>query len=117
MIATQSPAMITTKLGGVKMAKYLVAYAKIIVDKDNGISLAGVYFGGIGDTKDEAEVIARDCVNTIRGGTILPKVMPLEDNGQVLEALYDATDKFERVTQNMVEADATVNRARARKKR
>lgn len=116
MIATQSPAMVT-KLGGVQMAKFLVAYAKIVVDKDNGISLAGVYFGGVGDTKDEAETIARECVNTIRGGTILPKVMILEDNGQVLEALYDATDKFERVTKNMVEADATVNRARAKKKR
>lgn len=114
MIAAQ-PANVL--LRGADMSKYLVAYAKIVVDKENGISLAGVYFGGIGDTPAEAEIIARECVNTIRGGTILPKVMPLEDNGHVLEALYDATDKFERVTENMKEADATVNRARARKKR
>ncbi len=104
------------KLRGNFMAdKFMVAYAKVTVDKDEGISLAGVFFGGIGDTHQEAEGIARECVNTIRGGTILPRVIKLERDGQVIDALYDATEKFERVTQSMVETDAIVNRGRKKK--
>ena len=104
------------KLRGNHMAdKYMVAYAKITVDKDDGIALAGVFFGGIGDTHQEAEGIARECVNTIRGGTILPKVVKLDRDGQVIDALYEATEKFERVTQNMIETDEIVNRGRKKK--
>jgi len=92
--------------------QYMVAYAKIVVDKDAGISLHGVYFGGIGDTLDEAEKIARDCVNSIRGGTILPKIIKLDDECQVIDTLYDATNTFERITTNMAESHQIFNRGR-----
>jgi hypothetical protein len=95
--------------------KFMVAYAKIVVDKDDGIALAGVFFGGIGDSAQEAEGIARECVNTIRGGTILPRVIKLERDGQVIDALYDATEKFERITQSMIESDQIINRGRKKK--
>lgn len=116
-----SPTRLTTcssrvMLKGNPMAeKFMVAYAKIVVDKQDGISLAGVFFGGIGETMVEAEGIARECVNTIRGGTILPRVAKLDKDGQVIDALYDATDKFERVVQSMVETDEIVNRSRKKK--
>jgi hypothetical protein len=95
--------------------KYLVAYAKIVVDREQGIALQGVYFGGIGDTLHEAEVIAKDCVNNVRGGTILPKVLKLDGQGRVIDALYEATEKFEKVTANMIEADSIINRGRRKK--
>jgi hypothetical protein len=95
--------------------KYLVAYAKIVVDREQGIALQGVYFGGIGETLPEAESIAKDCVNNIRGGTILPKVLKLDGDGRVIDALYEATEKFEKVTANMVEADSIINRNRRKK--
>lgn len=104
------------QLRGIEMAdKFLVAYAKIVVDKDEGIALAGVYFGGIGDTPTEAEMIARECVNTVKGGTILPRVVKLQGDGQVVDALCDATEKFERVTADMVESDRIISRGRKRK--
>ncbi len=93
--------------------QYLVAYAKIVVDKTTDaarIELAGVFFGGIGETQAEAEAIAKECVNTIRGGTILPRVVKLEGDGQLIEALYDATERFERIAANMIEADAIITK-------
>lgn len=98
------------------MEKYVVAYAKIITDKE-GISLQGVYFGGIGETAEEADEMARECVNNIRGGTILPKVLKITDKGQILDILYDASDRFEQTTTNMQEADKIINRTQSRGQR
>jgi hypothetical protein len=96
--------------------KHIVAYAKISTDKDK-IALQGVYFGGVGDTQIEADAIARECVNTIRGGTILPQVLPLEGQGQLMDAMFDACDKFEQVTAYMVEANDTIMRTSNKKKK
>ena len=98
------------------MEKFVVAYAKITTDKD-GIALQGVYFGGMGDTVEEAEAIARECVNRVKGGTILPRVLKISNNGKILDALYDATDRFEQTTVNMQEADKIINRTQSRGKR
>jgi hypothetical protein len=101
-------------VGREQVEKYVVAYAKITTDKE-GIHLQGVYFGGLGDSADEADEIARDCVNRIRGGVILPKVMPIDGDHQVLEALYDACDKFEHTTVQMQEAERIINRTQGLK--
>jgi hypothetical protein len=92
------------------VAKYLVAYARIQSDKDSPITLQGVFFGGIGSSVTEADTIARECVNTIKGGTILPKVLNL-DNTTVIDAMLDAMEKFEQVTAYMVESDNTIKRS------
>lgn len=92
---------------------YLVAYAKVVEDND-GIMLQGVYFGGIGKTYQEASDIARECVNNTRGGTILPKVCEVRGKHQILEALYDVTDRFENITAQMAEADKTIKRSARR---
>tara|TARA_R110000751_G_scaffold112718_2_gene211703 strand:- start:612 stop:914 length:303 start_codon:yes stop_codon:yes gene_type:complete len=89
---------------------YVVAYAKITTDKE-GIHLSGVFFGGIGDSPEKAHEIARECVNTIRGGTILPRVIQIQDKHQVLEALYEASDKFESTTLQMQEANKILVKA------
>jgi hypothetical protein len=91
-------------------SKYMVAYAKLTMDRDEGIVLQGVYFGGLGSTKDEADNIARECVNGVRGGTIIPKVMMLNGQHQMIEALYEATEKFEKLTGSMNEADSIINK-------
>ena len=91
------------------MEKWVVAYAKILMDKDTGIILQGVYFGGLGETQDEAHIIARDCVNTIKGGIILPKVLKITDSYCIIDALYDAADRFENITRKMQEADDIIN--------
>lgn len=102
---------------GSEPMEYVVAYAKIVESKDNGINLEGVFFGGFGATLEEADEIARKCVNSIRGGTIIPKVMPIDGKCQVIDALYDATDNFEKIADQMVEAHKTIQRTQARKKK
>lgn len=96
------------------VTKFLVAYAKIQCDKDSDIALQGVYFGGMGDSPEEAEGIARECVNTIRGGTVLPKIIQIDDKHSVIDGLLDAMEKFEQVTTYMVEADNTYRRSAKR---
>jgi hypothetical protein len=96
--------------------KFVVAYAKITTDKE-GIALQGVYFGGMGNTLEEAEEIARDCVNTVRGGTILPKVVEIGHGGQILDALYEASDRFEQTTASMQEAQKIISRTQTRNKK
>ena len=91
------------------MEKYAVAYAKITTNKD-GINLQGVYFGGVGQSLQEANQVAKDCVNRIRGGTILSKVIELNGRNTLLDALMDASDKFEAITLQMQEAEAIINR-------
>ena len=102
--------------GNVQMEKYLVAYAKVTTDKDEGICLQGVFFGGIGDTVDEADRIARDCINTTRGGTIIPKVLKIEEECQLIDLMLDAADKFERVVELMIEANNTIDRSSKKSK-
>jgi hypothetical protein len=93
---------------------YLVAFAKIMTDKEDGISLQGVYFGGFCKDPDHAEQLARDCVNTIRHGTIIPKILPIDKPHAVMDALWEATEKFEKVTAYMAEADETLKRSARR---
>lgn len=91
-----------------QVEKYVVAYAKISTVK--GISLQGVYFGGIGGTIEEANSMARECVNRVRGGTVMPRVVRIDSKHQVLDALYDATERFEAQTQQMQEAERIISR-------
>lgn len=95
--------------------EFVVAYAKIVTDKDDGIILQGVYFGGIGSTMAEAEEIARECVNTIRGGTILPRVIKLDGDGLIIDALYEAAERFDKTVTNMNDANKIVNAKSQRK--
>lgn len=92
--------------------KWVVAYAKILLDKDTGVSLHGIYFGGIGDTPEDAEKIARECVNTIKGGTIIPKVLKIDDKFSVIDALYEAADRFEDSAKRMQEAESIIKRGK-----
>ena len=92
---------------------YLVAYAKVIIEKED-IKLQGVYYGGMGETREEAEFLAKDCVNNIKGGTIMPRIVPL-DNYDFIDAMYDITDRFERIVNDMVEMNKTLLRSNKRR--
>ena len=98
------------------MEWYVVAYAKITEDKRKGISLSGVYFGGIGDTLEDAEQIARKCVNEIRGGTIIPKVLKIRGSYQVIPAMNEAFDRFCDIADQMIEADQIISRTKNNKR-
>lgn len=89
--------------------QWTVAYAKILLDKDRGVTLSGVYLGGIGRTSDEADMIARECVNTIKGGTIIPKIIRIDENTTLIDALYDAHDRFETIIKRMQDAESILS--------
>jgi hypothetical protein len=82
-----------------------VFYAKIVDDKQDGVYLADVYFGGIGKDNKEAEKIARECVNVVRGGTIIPKIITLNGSFQLLSAMKEATEKFQAMEREMFLAE------------
>jgi len=71
-----------------------VFYAKIVDDKEEGVYMAGVYFGGIAPSKSEADAIARECVNTVKGGSVIPKVQPIPENYHFMDVMQDVIEKF-----------------------
>lgn len=98
--------------------RYIVAYAKIVDSKEDGIVLNGVYYGGMGETLEEAEALAKECINNSKSGVaIIPKVMPLESSNCVVTALYNASDAFEKMTNQMIDAKSTIDRSQSIKKR
>jgi hypothetical protein len=97
--------------------EYLVAYARVIIDREEGIILEGVYFGGVTSTKEEADTIAHQCVNISRSGTTIPKVALLKEPHLMIDALYELTERFETLVGNMQEADTTVSKRFVKRKR
>ena len=93
------------------MHNFAVAFAKITVDKLNGIEFHGVYFGGVSETSEQADQIARECVNNIKGGTILPRVYKLTNTNNLIDIMYEAADKFEDMVKKMQEADTIMSKA------
>lgn len=87
---------------------YLVAYAKFTQDKENGVQLQGVFFADVAESEEAAQQVAKYCVNTVKGGTILAKVTKIEESLQVLEALYDMTDQFEKLLSQMKETERII---------
>lgn len=90
---------------------YVVSYAKVVDDKRDGIYLQGVYFGGVGSTLTEADAIARECVNSGKGGTILPKVIPSYKGGDILQALQVASKQFNQMEHQMLQAEEIYDRS------
>ncbi len=89
---------------------YLVAYAKFTHDKEKGIQLQGVFFADIAADEAEAQKIAKHCVNTIKGGTVLIKMSKIERPLHILDAMYDMTDQFEKLLKEMVEAERIITK-------
>lgn len=96
------------------MDNFLVAYAKITLEK-NDVCLNGVYLGGIASDTQEADEMARSCVNEVKGGTVFPKVVRLPTNLSVIDTMYDIMDAFERMVEDMKETSKIIKRTQARK--
>lgn len=92
--------------------KYVVAYAKVVDDKKEGIYVQGIYLGGVGDTKESAQAIARDCVNSGKGGTIIPRLFPSLSGESILTALDKAMAQFNRMESQMLVAEEIYSRCR-----
>lgn len=89
---------------------YLVTFAKVSIDKVEGIELLGTYFGGLTPDESEAEQIAYDCVNQSKGGTILPAISILKEPEDLLDMIDAAHARFESKTRQMREAYEILNK-------
>ena len=65
---------------------------------------------------DEANALAKACVDSVRsGGTIIPRIVPLDEDELIVESLYEATDRFDIIVENMINSDEIVNRKKVTK--
>ena len=64
--------------------------------------------------QEDAEQIARKCVNEIRGGTVIPKVLKLQGCYKVIDAMHEAFDRFCDIADQMIEADEIISRTKKR---
>ena len=96
------------------MCKYVVTYAKVLLDKEQGVQLVGTFLGGVCDTPKDADQVARECVNTIKGGTIMPKILSMRGKGLLIDVMYTATDHFESMVVKMQEANSILARGARR---
>lgn len=87
---------------------FLIAYVKITENKFDGLVLDGIYFGGVAKSVDRGEEIAKECANTIKGGTIIPKLFEIQNNDFV-QALDAATAKFESIYDNMLQVNMSLS--------
>lgn len=93
---------------------WFVIYARVMDDKDEGIKLVGVYFGGAADTKEAADRIARECINTIKGGTVIPKTFRSDKQWSLRAVMDEATEKFHKIEEQMRTSSEIINRVRRR---
>lgn len=103
--------------------QHMLAYAKYTFDKDK-IKLSGIYFGGLFNSKTEAEINAKNCVNATKNGTVFPIIRPLElehnsHRDAFLNAIYSIVEKVESQNNTMQETQEILSRTynRAYKKR
>ena len=94
------------------VTRYVVAYAKVVDDKKEGVYVQGIYLGGIGETKESDQQIARECVNTCRGGTIIPKLFPSLSGESIIAALDKARVQFTQMEMQMLQAEEIYTRCR-----
>lgn len=90
---------------------YLVMYARVVDDKDIGILMTGIYFGGIAEHETEADEIARKCVAINQGGTAIPKIIKIRGN-DLPSTMRVMTESFDRLAERMYENESTVDRSR-----
>lgn len=87
---------------------YVVVYAKMVNDKAEGIYLQGVYFGGCSEDELEAASLAKQCVNTVKGGAIFPKVYAVDKPLSLNDCIDVAIKKFRTMESDMINTEDTL---------
>ena len=85
-----------------------VVYGKAVDDKELGIYIEGVFFGGVAQNQTEADQLARTCVNGTHGGTAIPKIMPVRGDN-LHQVFSDAISRFNKVEREMIETENTLS--------
>ena len=83
----------------------VVIYGKAVDDKEIGIYIDGVFFGGVADNQEEADKLAKVCVNCTVGGVAIPKIIPIGDK-TLHEIFREAKIRFDKIEREMMETEA-----------
>ena len=92
---------------------HVVAYARLNINKGE-LDMHGVFYGGMARSLEEADTLARACVNCTKAHMIIPKVLDIKDEENLVDVLYDAADKFENMFRYMLEASETITLSKKR---
>lgn len=88
---------------------YIVSYAKIQDDKEMGMLMTGIYFGGLCADEVQADKLAKKCVSETQGGIVIPKVMKLKHRN-LLEAVRNMEAMFDEMADTMYDNEEAYNR-------
>jgi hypothetical protein len=95
---------------------FAVVYAKAVDDKQLGIYIEGVYFGGVGSDRAQADEIAKTCVNEMRGGSAMPKIIPITKPNSLCEIFNEAKRRFDKAERQMMENEMIMEENANKKK-
>lgn len=102
------------------MEPLVVLYAKAVDDKDMGIYLEDIYFGGVAYSQDCANQIATNCANNVRGGTAIVRIIQVNTRNTMLKVFNEARTRFDKLEREMIETEdilqANDRRAKRRRK-
>lgn len=93
----------------------VVIYGKVIDDKEIGIYIEGVFFGGVANSQEEADQLAKDCVNCT-GGVAIPKIIPIGDKN-LHEIFLEALRRFDKIEREMIETEDILSASQKRYKK
>lgn len=88
---------------------YLVLYAKVVDDKDIGILMTGIYVGGVADSQQEADDIAKRCVSITQGGTAIPRIAKFYE-GHLMDTVKSMAKIFDRLADRMYDNEQTIGK-------
>lgn len=70
-----------------------------------------VYFGGIRFTLEEAKFVARECVTSSKSGSIIPKIVEMEDISDTIPAMNKIVIQFRKIESDMIESEDIILRS------
>lgn len=97
----------------------VIVYGKVVDDKEIGIYIEDIYFGGLAQTEEEEEEIKRYCANNIRGGYAVPKSFEIEGHNSLPQVFVEARRRFHDMERTMCENEQILeaNQSRTKRKR
>ena len=95
----------------------VIIYGKAVDDKELGVYIDGIYFGGTAETRPEADRIARQCINNTHGGVAIIKILTLQPGHSLIQVFNEAVHRFAKIEREMIETEMTLEATAKRGKK
>lgn len=87
----------------------LVIYANLSDDKEKGLLLNGYHFGGVAANQEQADEIAKKCVDDYQGRIIIPKIIPVEHE-YLVDNIIVAVSSLRLIVDDMMEMSGIIDK-------